>query len=51
MQIELQCSESAPNHASCDYESYVYLSLFESPNTRQLEETEVNKAEMNYYPG
>lgn len=28
MQIELKCSESAPNHTHCDYESYVYLSLF-----------------------
>ena len=47
----MKCSESSPNHACCDYESYVYLSFFESPNTRQMEETGVNKPQMNYYPG
>lgn len=47
----MKCSESPPNHACCDYESYIYLPFFESPNTRQLEETGVNKPKMNYYPG
>lgn len=50
MQIELKCPESVSNHPCCDYESYVYLLLFESPNTRQLEKTQVNKAEMNCSP-
>lgn len=49
MQIELKCSESAPNRACCDDKSYVCLWLFESPNSKRLEETGVNKAEMNCY--
>lgn len=43
--------QSIPNHACCDYESDVYVLLSESPNTRQLEETEVSKAGRNYHPG